>query len=126
MKKRKRATSTLHPPAHLSVDAAKLWREVCTHLQANQRLLRIDAAVIETFCFAVERQRRLVAELAASKLVDAEGKPNPLLRTIEATAATVKNLAAVLGLSPLARRLLPSTPKKSKGVGGAWAGILSP
>ena len=72
---------------------------------------------------AVVRQRQLTAALDRAGIVDKDGKPNPLLRTIEATACTVKNLGHVLGLSPMGRKALPAAAD-TKRKGGTWAGIL--
>jgi P27 family predicted phage terminase small subunit len=113
------------PPAYLSADASQIWRLVTSHLDRSGLLLNVDAGTVETYCMAVVRQRRLNGELdRAATLLDESGKPHPLLRTIEATAATVKNLAHVLGLNPVARKMLPmkQTPK-NKG-SEPWAGIL--
>jgi P27 family predicted phage terminase small subunit len=116
--------AVLDPPAHLSADAARLWRPVVTHLANNGQLLSIDVGVIESYCLAVIRQRQLTAALDKSGLIDKDGKPHPALRTIEATANTIRNLAHVLGLSPMSRRTLPSKPNtKTKG-SGPWAGVL--
>jgi P27 family predicted phage terminase small subunit len=94
-------------------------------LANNGQLLNIDVGVIETYVMAVVRQRQLTAALDKSGLLDKGGKPHPLLRTIEATAATVKNLSHVLGLNPMARKTLPSRPTSSKvNGGGPWAGVL--
>ncbi len=130
MTKTKARANELRPPGHLSADAARIWRQVAAHLRANGQLLRVDAGVVETYCLAVVRQRRLTAVLDKAALVDAAGKVHPILRTIEATAATVKNLAHVLGLSPLARKALPPRIKQprlpdSGGKGtDPWHGIL--
>jgi phage terminase small subunit len=98
-------------------------------LRANGQLLRIDSAVIETFVTAVIRQRRLTAVLDKADLVDKDGKPHPLLRTIEATATTIKNLSHVLGLNPLARKALPARvkqPRLNRGKGAdPWSGVLA-
>jgi P27 family predicted phage terminase small subunit len=123
MTKPKARTSAPNPPAHLSADAARIWREVVAHLAQNGLLLRVDAGTVETYCMAVVRQRRLTGELDKAPLLDASGKPHPLLRTIEATAATVKNLAHVLGLNPVARKALP-TKQNTTEKGGAWDGVL--
>jgi P27 family predicted phage terminase small subunit len=123
MSKSKARTTAPKPPAHLSDEAAKIWREVCAHLEQNGHLLRVDVGTIETYCMAVVRQRRLNAELDKAPLLDASGKPHPLLRTVEATAATVKNLAHVLGLNPVARRTLPAK-QSTIAKGGTWDGIL--
>lgn len=123
MKKPKPRPTTPRPPAHMSTDAARIWRQVVTHLNRNGQLLRVDTGTIETYCMAVVRQRRLNAVLDKADLVDESGKPHPLLRTVEATAATVKNLAHVLGLNPVARKTLPAKNPKEEG-GGPWAGVL--
>src|SRR4051794_13672320 len=94
----------LPPPRGFPPEAAVIWREVVAYLGAEGTLLAVDAGTIETYALAVVRQRRLCEKLADGDLVDAEGKVNPLLRVIEATAATVKNLGHVLKLNPTARK----------------------
>jgi P27 family predicted phage terminase small subunit len=123
MTKPKSPSPPPRPPAYLSADAARIWRGVVTHLRGNGLLLRVDVGVIETYCMAVVRQRRLTAELDKAGMLDESGKPHPLLRTIEATAATVKNLAHVLGLSPMSRKALPAKPENPKGA-DPWSGVL--
>jgi phage terminase large subunit-like protein len=75
--------------------------------------------VIEAFCEAVGRHRKLVEAVDQAGIVDATGKLHPALRTIEATAATVKNLAAVLGLVPTGKR-----PAQPKGGDDPWSSVL--
>jgi P27 family predicted phage terminase small subunit len=113
------------PPRYLSPDAAEIWRGVIVYLSSNGRLEAVDGSVIEGFCMAVTRQRLLQAELDRTGVLGADNKPNPLLRCTEAVAASVKNFAAVLGLSPAARKGLPanSTKKKTKGA-DVWVGVL--
>lgn len=118
-----RKKSPLRAPPHLSPDARKIWRRVIVYLADNGTLNPIDAETIEAYCAAVVRHRRLTAELDAAALMTVDGKLHPLLRTVEATAATVKNLAHVLGLNPTARNRLPAAPpQKGK---DKWDGILS-
>lgn len=134
MGKTKARAPELRPPSHLSADAARIWREVVAHLRTNGQLLRIDSWIIESFVTAVIRQRRLTAVLDKAALVDKDGKPHPLLRTIEATATTIKNLSHVLGLNPMARKALPARIKQprlnglnggsSKAGADPWHGVL--
>jgi hypothetical protein len=91
------------------------------HLQANGDYLEADTPTLETYCFAVIRQRRLSAELAAAPLVDPDGKLNPILRVLEQTSATVKNLGHVLKLNPTARKVTGKPPSGQKSV---WSGVL--
>jgi P27 family predicted phage terminase small subunit len=112
----------IEPPAHLKGDARRIWRRVVAHLAKNGFLLSIDAYAVENFALAVIRQRRIAAELESADLIDADGKPNPLLKVAEATAATVKNLGHVLGLNPMARKSLP-VKETTKG-DPTWSGVL--
>jgi len=129
MKKTKPRAAELRPPSHLSSDTAKIWRGVVTHLRSNGHLLTVDVGVIETYCMAVTRQRQLTREIDKAGLIGKDGKPHPFLRTIEATAGTIRNLSHVLGLSPLARKALPARvkqPRMNDGHKGAdpWQGVL--
>lgn len=110
-------------PSYLSADAKKIWREVVAHLKAQGTYKPIDGGVVESYAMALVRQRQLVQALDKAGIVGADGKPNGLLRTIEATATTVKNLAHVLGLDPLARKSMRAAGK-GKTEGGTWAGVL--
>jgi P27 family predicted phage terminase small subunit len=107
----------LPPPPYLSADAAQLWRETVGHLAVRGQVDPADATTLETFVAATMRQRRIMLAIEAEPLVT-DGKISPLLRVAEATAATVKNLAHVLGLNPTARRRLPKAPEKRGG--GKW------
>ena len=119
--RRKPNSEALPSPPYLSGDEAQIWRETVAHLQEAGELLAADTPTIETFCFAVARQRRLSAEFAASPVVSEDGKLNPLLRVLEATAATVKNLGHVLKLNPTARK---GSGKPKDSPAGVWAGVL--
>jgi len=123
---RSRTATDERAPPYLSADAAELWRQTVTYLRGNGTFLAVDAGVVETYVTAVVRLRRLTLALDKAALVDKEGKPHPLLRTVEATCATVKNLAHVLGLSPLARKALPAKPRVKPNSGGrdVWRGVL--
>jgi P27 family predicted phage terminase small subunit len=108
---------------HRRICLQKLWLETVAHLTAHGTADAADAMTIETFVPAVLRQRRIMAEIEAAPLVT-DGKISPLLRVAEATAATVKNLAHVLGLNPVARQRLPRLPQKSNGqVGSKWSDL---
>ena len=124
MKKSKqpKQPSALPPPAHLETTEADIWRQVVAHHEANGSLLAVDAGVIELYATSLVRLRRLNAALREAVLMT-DGRVNPLLKVVEATAATVKNAAHVLGLSPLARKTIPAKGATKK-AGGVWAGIL--
>src|SRR5690242_5716629 len=94
-------------PPHLSAEAAVLWDGVVAYLHTNGRLEAVDGAVIEGFCMAVCRQRALQAALDKEGVVT-DGKLNPILRSSESVAASVKNFAITLGLTPSARKALPA------------------
>jgi P27 family predicted phage terminase small subunit len=110
----------LPPPPDLPPDAAVIWRKTVAHLARIGTVNTADEIALETFCFAVLRQRRIAAEIQAAPIV-ADGKISPLLKVAEAVAASVKNLGHVLGLNPTARVRLPMAPRK----GGAdkWADL---
>ncbi len=109
-------------PKHLSADAAEVWRVVVAYLAQAGRLAPIDYPVICGYAMAVSRQNQLQAELDKAGVLDADGKPHPLLRSTEAVAASVKNFAHVLGLTPAARKSLPAKPTKSGD--DRWRGVL--
>jgi P27 family predicted phage terminase small subunit len=114
----------LPPPPHLSPSAAQVWRETVAHLAARGAVNPADAITLETFVGAVLRQRRIAAEIEAAPLMDDEGKLCPLLRYAASTAATVKGLAAALGLNPVARQRLPKPPQgHGPGGGGKWGDL---
>lgn len=128
MTRKKKATQRteprdpLPPPPHLSRDGSQLWRETVAHLvELHGAVNAADGPTLETYVAAILRQRRIMVEVEAAPLVTSEGKLSPLLRVAEATAATVKNLAHVLGLNPVARQRLPRAPQK--GV-SKWDGVL--
>jgi phage terminase small subunit len=98
-----------------------VWRTVVAYLHEIGELHVVDAGTIETYCLAVVRQRRLAAELAAGPLVGADGKLSPVLRVLEGTAATVKNCALALKLSPTARK---GAKPPAKTATSHWAGVL--
>lgn len=101
----------LPSPPHLPPDAAAIWDEVVAYLDGEDLLHAVDGATIETYALAVVRQRLIAEQLGTGKLVDSEGRINPLLRVAEATAATVKNLGHVLRLNPTARKGEKTTPR---------------
>src|SRR5271168_846953 len=119
MTKPKKATmrttnaSRLPPPKYLGSDAKVVWRRVAAYLARCGRLEGIDGFAIETLALAVTRQRQLHAELQKTGMMDAKGRPHPLLRQIEMAANTVKNVTCALGLTPGTRRHLPTKPVRS-------------
>jgi phage terminase small subunit len=108
-------TDPLPPPAHLSPDAAQVWRETVALLAAPRAA---DALTLETLVFAVVRQRRIQAEIEAGALIDDEGKVYPLLRLSASTASTVKAMARELGLTHAGRQRAPQAQPKGDGI---WA-----
>jgi P27 family predicted phage terminase small subunit len=127
LKKTKPRAPELRPPAYLSADAARIWRAVVAYLSRNGRLESVDAGTIETYALAVVRQRQLQAEINRRGIMIGD-QPHPALRTIEATAATVRSAAHCLGLTPAARKALPARvkqPRLNSGKGAdPWAGVL--
>jgi P27 family predicted phage terminase small subunit len=109
-------------PPYLSAGAAVIWRGVVAYLATNGRLEAVDAGTIETYALAVVRQRALQAEIDRDGVMP-EGKPHAALRTIEATAATVRSAAHCLGLTPASRKALPARPPKTKEA-DVWANVL--
>ena len=113
----------LPPPAGFSAEAATIWREVVAYLAADGSLMTVDAGTIETYALAVVRQRALSKALDAGGLVDKDGRVNPLLRVIEATATTVKNVGHCLRLNPTSRKTGGHGGRTAKG-SQTWAGVL--
>ena len=111
------------PPKHLNTEACAIWRHTIGDLDRAGRLSTTNQHVLESFCRAVVRERALQDEIERTGYVDKDGKPHPLLRTIEATAASVKNLAHTLGLTSGARRTLPAVAPRGK-TGDVWRGVL--
>jgi P27 family predicted phage terminase small subunit len=122
--KKSNSKDIMRIPPGLPKEAQTLWRDVIAYLRRTGLLVSIDASIVETYCLAVHRQRCLCAELERTGPLDATGKPNPLLRTIEATAATVARVGHLLALNPMSRKSLPAkaSEKRRKDI---WEGILS-
>ena len=116
-----RKKSALPAPPHLTADGRKIWRQVVAHLEASGTAAAVIGPTVETYVDAVIRQRRLSAALADAPLIDGDGKLHAALRVLEATSATVKNLAVTLGLAtpPKTRSAAPERPREGK-----WAGVL--
>jgi P27 family predicted phage terminase small subunit len=115
------APDPLPVPPHLSEAAAQIWRETASHMAANGTVDAAYGPTLESYIAAVIRQRRIAAEIEAAPLTDEEGKVSPLLRIAGSTAATVRSLAAVLGLNPIARQRLPKAPQSNGG--GRWSDL---
>ena len=113
----------LPPPAFLSAEGAAVWRSTVLHMQVHGTVDAADSVTLETFVAAVLRQRRIAAEIEAAPLTDDEGRISPLLRVAASTAATVKNLAHVLGLNPVARQRLPRGQQKPDAAGSKWGDL---
>jgi P27 family predicted phage terminase small subunit len=108
-------------PPSLSDEARRVWNEVVQALRAAGTYAESDHATIEAFVQAVVRHRRLTAALDREGIV-VDGKLHPAARTIEATAATVKNLGHILGLNPAARK--QRSASAAKGRTSTWADVL--
>ena len=118
------SSGPLPAPAFLSAEGAEVWRSTVANMAAHGTVDAADSIVLETFVAAVLRQRRIAVEIEAAPLTDEEGRIAPLLRVAASTAATVKNLAHVLGLNPVARQRLPQGPQKPGGsTGGKWGDL---
>jgi phage terminase small subunit len=117
-----RKKPALPVPSHLTPDGRKIWRQVVAHLEANGAATTVIGPTIETYIDAVLRQRRLSAALADAPLIDGEGKLHGALRVLEATSATVKNLAVTLGLTTLKQRKSGGTAESP--TEGKWSGVL--
>jgi phage terminase small subunit len=107
--------STLRPPASLSAGGRAVWIEVIGRIDRTT----IADGPIETYCEALARHRLMCTKIAERGIVDAAGKLNPVSRTIEATAHTVRDLAHDLGLIPRKR----TAPAAKEGDG--WADVLN-
>jgi phage terminase small subunit len=111
-------------PPYLSHDAAAIWRQVIAHLRRNGTLALAYSGLIEGYAMAVARQRQLSAELVKA---DPDARTG-LLRAVEAAAASVRNYATTLGLSPrkakpAAKAALGDKPAGGKGR-NVWRGVL--
>jgi P27 family predicted phage terminase small subunit len=102
-------------PEFFSTEGKRIWRDTVTQMAVHGIHDPADAMTLETYVFAVLRQRMIAAEVRKRPLLTNDGKISPLVRAAEATAGTVRNLARVLGLSPTARQRLPRAPQKQGG-----------
>jgi len=95
------------PPAHLSVEAKRIWRKAAKILHDAGVLTPLDHAVLEVFCCELAAYRAATKLTAAGIVIKgARGGSvvkNPA-RSIAGIAATnVRLLGGELGLSPSAR-----------------------
>ncbi len=88
------------PPDWLSLAAQKEWQRVQPYLEERKMLTDIDLSNLENYCVAQGRIRECEAEMATVNDLNVKSK---LWRMQNQAMATARQIAAELGLTPMAR-----------------------
>ncbi len=84
-------------PEWLSPDAKKEWRRIMPLLVERRILTDADMGSVENYVISIARVREI------ERLIQSEGLSAPLFRMQDKAAATARQLAAELGLTPVSR-----------------------
>lgn len=90
-------TYTKRVPEWLSPDAKREWRRIMPLLIERKILTDADMGSVENYCVSIARVREI------ERLIQSEGLSAPLFRMQDKAAATARQLAAELGLTPVSR-----------------------
>jgi P27 family predicted phage terminase small subunit len=88
---------TKRVPEWLSPDAKREWRRIMPMLIERKILTEADMGSVENYCVAIGRAREI------ERLIQSEGLTPQLFRMQNQAAATARQLAAELGLTPVSR-----------------------
>ncbi|WP_102960214.1 phage terminase small subunit P27 family [Mangrovicella endophytica] len=88
------------PPEWLSEAAKREWRRMQPYLEERKILTDIDLSNLENYCVAQGRIRECEAEMSGLTDLNVKAK---LWRMQNQAMATARQLAAELGLTPMAR-----------------------
>ena len=94
------------PPVDLPADAAIAWRLAIADMAGNKALAESDLVQLKCWCEAVHVHEEASAGIHAHGLLVKGPRGtmvNPLIRIQKEAAATIRQIGAELGLSPMAR-----------------------
>ena len=94
------------PPEDLPAVAAGTWRAILSDMAALRTLREVDMLLVLAFCEAayVHHEASAIIHKAGVMIKGDHGPtPNPMLRVQKDAAGTMRQLADVLGLNPMAR-----------------------
>jgi len=94
------------PPEDLPAVAAGTWRAILSDMAALRTLREVDMPLVLAFCEAayVHHEASAIIHKAGVMIKGDHGPtPNPMLRVQKDAAGTMRQLADVLGLNPMAR-----------------------
>jgi P27 family predicted phage terminase small subunit len=94
------------PPDGLPAAVAPLWTVCVSEMAANRHLRAPDLILLKAYCEAISLHEEASAQIhRLGVLVSGPSGPmvNPLIRVQKDAAATMRQLADVLGLDPTAR-----------------------
>lgn len=122
------------PPKYLGAEAKAAWRKIVPFLEAEGKVQRIDANLVEIYCTQYELYRKSYDHMKKygeamaiyKSLQNASGeiigkdfvawKKNPMVQTNDAASKSLIKTGSELGLSPKSRsELLQLVEPKKKG-----------
>jgi P27 family predicted phage terminase small subunit len=106
--------STRAAPAHLTELERQVWKQTL-NVAPRALLKTADTVLLASFCSAVARHRRALAEYWVVPLVSDDGVLTPLARELTRLELLISRLGSELGLSPIARTRI-NAPEPPKGL----------
>ena len=113
------------PPNHLGTVARETWRKIVPFLESTQKVQRIDAFLVETYCtnyeiykIAYEDIKQNGIQQEMKKPIQAQGsgeilgeqslgfRKNPAVATMKDAVDTLNRIGVQLGLTPKGRQEL--------------------
>ena len=106
---RRKSRVRLKPPAWLSEDALKVWKEIVRKLKGIELLDKLDAELLAVYCDAIVHYRECAAQMGMP-IHREDGEPpapiDDLIKAMQAWARIVVSYAEKLGLTPGGRARL--------------------
>jgi P27 family predicted phage terminase small subunit len=113
------------PPNHLGAVAREVWRKIVPFLESTNKVQRIDAFLVETYCTNYEIYKMAYEDIKQNgiqqemkKPIQAQGsgeilgeqslgfKKNPAVATMKDAVDTLNKIGVQLGLTPKGRQEL--------------------
>lgn len=113
------------PPNHLGAGAREVWRKIVPFLESTNKVQRIDAFLVETYCTNYEIYKMAYEDIKQNgiqqemkKPIQAQGsgeilgeqslgfKKNPAVATMKDAVDTLNKIGVQLGLTPKGRQEL--------------------
>ena len=116
-------TEKIKPLADMTPEARAIWEFTMDDLIEFGSLRKCDLYIFKNYCMGQAQITEMENQMGTD-FIDAEGRPNPLMGSIEKTKSNVKAQAHALHITPQGRKDMKLAPKVSSDQ-QAWDKVLS-